>query len=221
MNAGRLIWRALVSIALLAALAAAAALVFTPELLAPVENALSPAFEVIEDFETVQLLFWGVGLVAAMSTLVFGIRKLSGGGDAVLVDADQRPPESTNVDPATVSGYTADEAIARVDSLAEARALRDDLQETAVEALEIAGEDRAAAHRRVEQGAWTDDDLAAGFLGDAVPVPLLARLRGWLDGASEGRRRLLRSIDAVAELASSPDRVVGRPIEQSGEETDE
>ena len=120
-----------------------------------------------------------------------------------------------------MSGYTADEAIARVDSLAEARALRDDLQETAVEALEIAGEDRTVAHRRVEQGAWTDDDLAAGFLGDAVPVPLLARLRGWLDGASEGRRRLLRSIDAVAELASSPDRVVGRPIEQSGEETDE
>lgn len=221
MSAARLLWRALVTLALLVALATAAALVFAPELLAPVENALQPAFDAVEAFETDQLLFWAVGLVGAMAALVVMIRRLAGSdADPVLVDADQRPPESTSVDPATISGYAADEAIAGVDSLDDARDLREELRDTAVEALETAGEEREDAHRRIEQGAWTDDDLAAGFLGNDAPVPLLARLRGWLDGASEGRRRLVRSVDAVADLASSPDRVVRHPIEQ-GEGTDE
>lgn len=217
-----LLRRGLLTLVLLLLLGAAGALLLAPELLTPVENALTPVFDLIAEYETDQLLNTAVGIIAVMSLLVVAIRKLSGAsGEAepVLVGDGERPPESVSVDPATVSGYAADETIDRVDSLEDARSHRDDLRETAAAALQTAGENQDAARRRIEQGAWTDDDLAAGFLGDTVPVPLLARLRGWLDEAAEGRRRLVRSVDAVADLAAAPDGAARTSIEE--EETDE
>lgn len=221
MSVARTLRRTLVTLAVLLALGAAAALVFAPEVLAPVRDALTPVYEAIESTEPDQLLLVGVGLTAAVAVLVLTVRRLSGGdgADPVLVAEDRRPPESTSVEPATVSGYLADEAIRRVESLDDARDQREPLRETAIEALRTAGERPERARERLERGAWTDDELAAGFLGEAAPVPLLARLRGWLDGGAEGRRRLVRSIDAIDALASSPERVVRTPIEAEG--TDE
>ncbi|WP_053949037.1 DUF7269 family protein [Halolamina sediminis] len=216
-----LLRRGLLTLTLLALLGVAAALLLAPELLAPAEGVLTPIYDQISEYDTDQLLNTAVGAIAAMALLVVAIRKLSGTtgeADPVLVGDDERLPESVNVDPATVTGYAADEALDGVESLDDARQYRNDLRETAVSALQTAGESPEAARRRIEQGAWTDDDLAAGFLGDAAPVPLLARLRGWLDEAAEGRRRLVRSIDAVATLATAPDAATRTPIE---EETDE
>lgn len=221
MSALGLLRRGLLMLALLALLGAAAALLLTPELLAPAEDALTPIYDLIAEYDTDQLLNTAVGVITAMALFVVAIRKLSGASgeaDPVLVGDDERLPESVSVDPATVTGYAADEALDGVESLADARKHRNDLRETAVAALRTAGESPDAARRRIEQGAWTQDDLAAGFLGDAVPVPLLARLRGWLDEATEGRRRLVRSIDAVATLATAPDAAARTPVE---EETDE
>jgi hypothetical protein len=218
-SVARTLWRALVTLAVLLGLGAAAALVFAPEVLAPVRDTLAPVYDAIESTEPDQLLLVGMGLTAAVAALVFVIGRVSGDdADPVLVAEDRRPPESTSVDPATVSGYLADEAVRRVESLDDAREEREPLRETAVEALRTAGESPERARERIDRGAWTDDDLAAGFLGEAAPVPLLARLRGWLDGAAEGRRRLVRSIDAVDALASSPERVVRRPIEEGTDE---
>ena len=206
MNTRRLLWRGLVASVLLATLAGAATLVFAPALLAPVGDALEPAYE---GLETDQFLLLSVGLIVAVAALLVAIRVLSGTDPAPeLVDSDARPPEAANVDPATVSGYTADRTIDSVASLDEARELRADLRTVAIDALRVAGESPEDARRRIEHGEWTEDALAAGFLGEAAPVPLLARLRGWLDGGAEGRRRLRRSIDAVATLASAPDRTV-------------
>lgn len=222
MSALRLLRRGLLTLALLSLLGAAAALLLAPELLAPAETGLTPVYELIEGYDSEQLLITAAGAIVAMSLFVVAIRKLSGASsepDPVLVGDDERPPESVSVDPATVSGYAADETIARVESLEDARTHRDDLRETVVAALRTAGESPQAARKRIEHGAWTDDDLAAGFLGDAVPVPLLARLRGWLDGAAEGRRRLLHSVDAVAALAAAPDAAARTPIQEG--ETDE
>lgn len=222
MNTFRVIRQGLLTLALLLLLGVAAALLLAPELLTPVEESLTPVYDMVAEYETEQLLIGAVGVIGAMALLVVAIRNLSGAnseGEPMLVGEDQRPPESVTVDPATVSGYVADEALNRVESLDDAREHRGDLQETAVAALRTAGESHEAARRRVEQGAWTDDDLAAGFLGDAVPVPLLARLRGWLDEAAEGRRRLVRSIDAVAALATAPDAAARTTIQE--EETDE
>lgn len=218
MSARRLPWRGLVAGALLATLAGAAALVFDPTLLAPVEDALGPAHEWIERIETDQLLLLSVALIGALAALVAAIRTLSGSDPAPeLVDGDERPPEATSVDPATVSGYTADRTIENVASLDDAREIRDDLRAVAVDALRVAGESPEDARRRIEHGEWTDDAIAAGFLGEAVPMPLLARLRGWLDGGAEGRRRLRRSIDAVATLAAAPDRAVRADTEGDDE----
>lgn len=218
----RLLRRGLLTLALLALLGVAAALLLVPELLAPVNTALTPVYDLLAEVDSEQLLMTAAGAILVMALFVIAIRKLSGASaetEPLLVADGQRPPESVTVDPATVSGYSADEAIDRIDSLDDARAHREDLRETAVAALQTAGESPEAARHRIDQGAWTDDDLAAGFVGDAVPVPLLARLRGWLDGASEGRRRLVRSVDAVAALAAAPDAVARRPIEEG--ETDE
>ena len=203
------VWRGLLTAALFAVLVGAAALVFTPDAVAPAENALAPVSDAVEGLERTQLLMSIAGVVGAMAALVVAIQKLSGGEPAPRLVDGGRPPEATSVDPATVSGYTADRAIAAVESLDDARTLRDDLRETAIDALRTAGEPREDARRRIERGEWTDDDLAAGFLGDTVPVPLLARLRGWLDGGAEGRRRLRRSVDAVAALAADSDAVAG------------
>ncbi|MBP1987175.1 DUF7269 family protein [Halolamina salifodinae] len=222
MSVLRLLRRGLLTLSLLALLGVAAALLLAPELLAPAEDALTPVYDLLAEYDTNQLLMTAVGGIVAMALFVVAIRKFSGASgeaDPVLVADDQRPPESVSVDPATVSGYAADEAIERVDSLEDARALRDDLRESVVAALQTAGESPEAARHRIEQGSWTDDDLAAGFLGDAAPVPLLARLRGWLDEAAEGRRRLVRSVDAVAALAAAPDAAARTPIK--GGETDE
>ncbi|GAB7093750.1 hypothetical protein JCM30237_09020 [Halolamina litorea] len=221
MSALRWLGRALITLALLAALGVAAALVFAPGVTGPAEAALAPAVDLIEEFDTEQTLFVVVGVVAAMSLFVGMIRKLSGGGDPepVLVEDGDRPPESVSVDPATVTGAGADRSIEDIESLEDARARRRGLSKTAVAALQTAGESPERAQRRIAQGAWTDDELAAGFLGSDAPVPLLARLRGWLDGASEGRRRVVRSIDAVGELAAAPDAATRMPVE-ADEETD-
>jgi hypothetical protein len=215
---GRLLVRGVVAALLFATLGTAAALVFSPGLLAPVEGALEPVYRLVEGIETRRLLLIGALLIGVVAVLVVTIRKLSGGESPPrLVAEGERPPEATSVDPATVSGATADRAIADVASLKEARELREELRETAIDALGAAGEPPDDARERLERGDWTDDDLAAGFLGDAVPVPLLARLRGWLDESAEGRRRLIRSVDAVDELAAAPERTVDAATEETDE----
>jgi len=216
-----LLRRGLLTLSLLALLGAVAALLLAPELIAPAEDAMTPIYDQVAEYETDQLLNTAVGTIALIALIVGAIRKLSGisgEADPVLVADDERLPESVSVDPATVTGYATNEAVNGVESLDDARQYRNDLRETAVAALQAGGESPEVARRRIEQGAWTDDDIAAGFLGDAVPVPLLARLRGWLDEAAEGRRRLVRSINAVATLATAPDAAAQTPIE---EETDE
>ncbi len=218
MRTVRLLGRGLVTVALFAVLGGAAALVLAPGLLAPVEGALEPGYGLIEEFETRRLLLIGALLLGGMTTLLVAIRKLSGGEPPPrLVAEGERPPEAVSVDPATVSGAPTDRAIADVASLDDARELRDDLRETAVDALRAAGESQEQARERLERGDWTDDDLAAGFLGEAVPVPLLARLRGWLDESAEGRRRLIRSVDAVAALSEGPERAVDTTTEGTDE----
>lgn len=218
MRTVRLLRRGATATVLFATLAGAAALVFAPGLLAPLEGALEPGYRLVEAFETRRLLLIGALLIGGVAALVVVIRKLSGGeSPPKLVGEGERPPEATSVDPATVSGAAADRAIADVASLEEARELRGDLRETAVDALRAAGESPDDARERLDRGEWTDDELAAGFLGDAAPVPLLARLRGWLDESAEGRRRLTRSVDAVAALAATPERAADAATEETDE----
>jgi len=56
----------------------------------------------------------------------------------------------------------------------------------------------------VAAGEWTDDRIAAAFLGDdrAPRLPLLERLRGWLHPGRAFERRARRATDAAHDLAT-------------------
>lgn len=115
------------------------------------------------------------------------------------MDAESaRRPESVAVDTGTVTGEALQRAYETVESPADLEVVADGLRETAV-AVEraVAGVDPETASQRVVTGEWTDDDLAAAVLGGDVPLPVTARLRGWLDPEGEAKRRLDRVIDAV------------------------
>jgi hypothetical protein len=61
--------------------------------------------------------------------------------------------------------------------------------------------DREAAERAVETGTWTDDHIAAAFLGGepAPGYPFRNRLRGWLRPDLAFEVRFERTVDALYE----------------------
>lgn len=78
------------------------------------------------------------------------------------------------------------------------------VRETAVRAYAHAGSaSRADAEAAVAVGAWTDDRVAAAFLGDerAPHYPIRERLRGWLRPERAFQRRASRAATAAHELA--------------------
>ena len=81
--------------------------------------------------------------------------------------------------------------------------IRDRLREAAVGALvAYAGYDRAAAVEAVEDGSWTDDPVAAGFLAENGSYPRRLRIRaffGRVELSDVGARRCVEAISAVIE----------------------
>ena len=67
-----------------------------------------------------------------------------------------------------------------------------------------AGADDVDATEAVAAGEWTDDRVAAAFLGDerAPRLPLRERLRGWLHPGRAFERRARRAADAAHRLAT-------------------
>lgn len=122
--------------------------------------------------------------------------------DAVAVDFDPERP-----------GRAFDHALARTVAQLEADPnaeaweadrVREDL-ETAVVAVQAArGVAPNAARAAVESGAWTDDRVAAAFLGgpDAPGVSLWRRVYAWLYPARAFRRRVEHVVDVVERQAA-------------------
>ncbi len=81
------------------------------------------------------------------------------------------------------------------------QSVRESLCEVAVDAVAHRRGSRQAAEEAVETGAWTDDRVAAAFLGgDPAPgFTLRERLRGWFHPASTFERRVERTVDAIHE----------------------
>lgn len=74
------------------------------------------------------------------------------------------------------------------------------LREAVVETLVLRGTyDREEAETAVARGTWTDDPVAAGFLGEDVPIPVSERLRELASRRPTYLRRADRTIDALAE----------------------
>lgn len=111
----------------------------------------------------------------------------------------EQPPEHVTSDAPMRAGGDVDRQRARAvegDPAAQAD-LQATLHAAAVRAL--AGDPETTpeqAREAVNAGTWTDDDLAAAFLGEPTPS-LLARLRAWLDPVAEYERRIERTVTAI------------------------
>lgn len=78
---------------------------------------------------------------------------------------------------------------------------RDRLAAAVTHALIHHGHDREDAEQMVRDGSWTDDRLAAAFLGvDAQRVPLWYRLFEWFSAESAFHRRVRRTSTALSRL---------------------
>jgi len=65
------------------------------------------------------------------------------------------------------------------------------------------GQDYETARSLVAAGDWTDDPIAAAFLSEETPYPLLERVRGALDPGQAYWRRVERTL-SVVEDATEP-----------------
>ena len=82
--------------------------------------------------------------------------------------------------------------------------LRRRLQDVAVDALVVhGGQDRRAAARAVEDGTWTDDAVAAGYLAEPRRLPRRWRVRKLLRRRSTTRACVERSLDAIEEVSAA------------------
>jgi uncharacterized repeat protein (TIGR01451 family) len=76
------------------------------------------------------------------------------------------------------------------------------------------GLDRTSARGVVTEGSWTDDRVAAAFLSRERRLPLLERLRGFVDPGRAYRRRVDRTLDAIDRLEATP---AGRETADDGQ----
>jgi hypothetical protein len=75
--------------------------------------------------------------------------------------------------------------------------VRETLSASAVRALaRDPAVETEAAEDALRSGEWTDDPLAAAYLGDPT-MPLSSRLREWLAPERERRRRIERTVAAI------------------------
>lgn len=182
---------------------AAAALVFAPEAVA----AFAPV-----DALTTAISTQDPRVIIVAVAIFFGLLSLtlsrSGRGDRSsaptrrLVD---RPPEAVDETVGTRPGGTITHQVGRAvdgDTTA-ADTVRETLRTSALRALtRDPAVDRDAAEETIRAGTWTDDSVAAAYLGEPRP-PLSARLREWLDPEAERRRRIERTVTAIEAVVEA------------------
>ncbi|MFC7070505.1 DUF7269 family protein [Halobaculum lipolyticum] len=157
----------------------------------------APAFDFLGELDPETVLTGGAILVGVIGGLL-GLKRWIDGISPTETGADDTMPEEVTVDPATVSGADIDHVLEAGESAHHVEEARGGLADTAVAVLETTQDvSPETAEEHVKTGTWTDDSLVAGFLGSEAPVPLVARLRGWLNPVSERRRRIDRSVTAI------------------------
>ncbi|SHG41775.1 DUF7269 family protein [Halobaculum gomorrense] len=162
-------------------------------------------------FDLTYVFVTGAGVLA----LVQGLRYANEARTAEHRATETGDPEDRYEVP--VPGDADDELIARRGfsraSVKRRREFHRRLRRVAEETLRARGDyadgDVADA---VDDGAWTDDPVAAWFLGTDVPAPRAARLRRLLGSDAEFRFGVARTVDALAAVRS------GAGVEASGAE---
>lgn len=180
-----------------AGLAAGAAFAFAPGLVPAAVR--GPAESAVESTDT-SAVAAGVALLGLLAVLW---RVRSSDGDAASEPLTATEPEAATTDTA-VAGRSFDEAVERAGerdvALGGLRggepAVR--LRETATAVLSRTRPDADAA-ALVATGAWTDDRVAAAFLGDerSPEWTFGERLRAWLAPERETERRARRALAAL------------------------
>lgn len=149
----------------------------------------------------------GTGLLG-LGLLAYALHRRRSGGEA----RDDPLLAAGDPDGRDVPGERVDAALARVAADSSGRAstdaralVRERVRVTAERAYaQGAGPGDADAADAVAAGEWTDDRVAAAFLGDerAPRLPLRERLRGWLHPGQAFERRARRAAHAAHALAA-------------------
>ncbi|WP_227133010.1 DUF7269 family protein [Halorubellus salinus] len=186
---------------------------FAPDLLpAPVTAAVSEVESAVEP--------WVVVLVLSLLVFAYAVYRFwradDGTVERLVRDDDAAAPDldavSVDFDPER-PGRAFDYAVARTVAQLEADPnadaweadrVREDLEIAAVAVQAARGMDPDAARAAVESGAWTDDRVAAAFLGgpEAPGVSLWRRVYAWLYPARAFRRRVECVVAVVEEQAA-------------------
>jgi hypothetical protein len=169
---------------------------------------------------------WVVVLVLSLVVFAYALYRFRRADDGTverLVREDSGQRSEQNLDGAVVDfdperpGRAFDYAMARTvveldaDPNAdawEADRVRADLGTAVVAVLTGRGQEATVARAAVEDGSWTEDRLAAAFLGgsDAPGVSLRRRAYAWLFPTRAFRRRVERVVDEIEVLARSGER---------------
>jgi uncharacterized protein (DUF58 family) len=164
---------------------------------------MTPLYGVGDTLYLVALALPTIGFVIGLAALVAFLRAAESG--------DVATPAETGR-PSTSANTTIGDTLSRVLEQTRRRRYRgvttassERLHEMLVRAVGRAlrrrdGLDSAGAERAIEEGSWTDDPVAAGFLSSERRMPLFERLRGAVDPGRAYRRRLDRTLDAIDRL---------------------
>lgn len=199
---------ALLVLVALAAFGFAAALAVRPEVVPP--EAVEIVVRIEDAVETRQVV---IGIAAVLSGFALWRSYFSGATDVrdAGIDRGRDRGSTTAADVDVVGEATSERVEHAIESLkrgrrvaAETDAIREDLRAT-LRAVETAkGRPEQAAAERIRGGEWTDDRVAAVFLGDesAGRLSIWHRLRRWLFPARTFDRRLERTLDELERYAS-------------------
>jgi uncharacterized protein (DUF58 family) len=160
--------------------------------------ALTRVTEPIGGVESRLLLAGTAAVVGGLATLLARAGGMQTTTDPAVDGRRSRPVEAVAVPATTITGETLQRRFDQVQNTDELDGVVEQLRSLAV-AVErtAAGVEESTARERVATGEWTDDDLTAAVLGESVSTPVVARLRGWLDGDREARRRLQTAVAAI------------------------
>lgn len=185
----------------LAATLLALALVLVPgavRSIAPLDSAVAA----VESTDS-RTLMLAVGLLAGLiTTAVARTRRSDQTAASRPRPLVERPPEVVTSGYRARPGESLDQQVehAVAGESAAGDQVRETLRAAAIRRLaRDPSVDSGTAERTVQRGEWTDDELAAAFLGSWQPS-VGARLREWLDPEAERRRRIDRTLTAIERI---------------------
>lgn len=167
----------------------------------PVEAVREPLVGLVQDVGR-EPLTWGLALVGGAYALV----RLGTGRDRPAVSPTFA---TTDTDSARTDAPTVDDDLRRDlqrvtrwidDPRYGGDELRSRVRRSAIETVHtVGGTTEREAERAVERGTWTEDRVAAAFVGgsEAPGYPFRSRVRGWVRPDLAFEQRFERTVDAV------------------------